>query len=306
MPFVCYPDLEKDFLPWFNKVSHVLLVEEEENCGESSDEQVERVDDVLMRRVPVLVLYLTAAYVTGSLIIPSLVNHGTSGAPAYPIDTAFFWFNAVSLVINFYFFTTAFLIVQSHTWILAICKIASQYLLGRDHGMTLSKFLCWYMCLTKVFKFFKEAYRIFALKQNNVRTMQSFYHVLTQLLTPWADMASPDHIMKPLSIIHGLFDATISFYLMFEPQITRYFRAKASNIQYYIALFEIWQHLFVLYEAYEVLDKCDNVMKFWVYSYCSLCMAILSYIIATGIDSEEQEPNHVAQVEGVSLVPMNI
>ncbi len=287
----------QDFLPWYNNVTYILLGDVQKDL-ELSNRQVFvkdcsaryecSEDKVLRMKVPLMVLFFTLAYVLGAVLLPM----GTFKIPAYPTDKAFFWFSAVSLILNFYYFATAFLIVQSHNWILTSLNSLFVYALGEQKGILVARFFCWYWVLSLVLRYFNEAFRIFSLEHDNVRTMQIFYHMLNGLIIPWTHMmmTSPSALVRTLSYMHWWFDFAIRNYFTFEPQIAKMFRANQSNIQFYIVLLEISMHAFVLYELQESLAQCDSIMKLWVLSYCGVCMAILSYILVTGIDKKDTDP----------------
>ncbi len=288
-----------DFLPWFHNVTHVLLGNvrdsgvaclDEQDKNQECGENVYSEEIVLKMRVPVIVLYLTSFYVLGALLIPDFIPSATFTMPKYPTHKIFFWFSTISLIVNFYFFATAFLINQGDSWILKSANYVLVHGLGEKRGILLAQIVSWYWVLMKVFAFFKEAFRIFGLPHDNVRTMQIFYHMLNGLIAPWANKTSECLILKPLIYSHGMLDLAVSNYFAFEPQIANYFQTRASDIQFYIVVFEVSQHAFVLLESLGCLASYDMIIKSWILTYCGGTIAILLYILAYGIERGNADP----------------
>ncbi len=245
---------------WFHDVGHRLLREGTKKpdasppsvdlYGAASPDKP-RDEDINMN-APFLVLVVTASYVIGILLYAPTFTSGPTPPTKYPTHKLFFWFGACSLIVNFYLFVTAFLVTQAQNRLLQI--LVSGLGLGEKGGIT----VCWIFCWIRVMQFFQEAFRIFSLEHDNVRTMQILYHILTGLVKPWVTLAATTEAMKPLVVIHSVFDIAISFYFSFEAQIAKYLQQKASDIEFYIIIFEIWQYVPTLKAIRFLFHPIDN------------------------------------------------
>ena len=261
---------------WFHELGH-LMIENENEDGEATPKT-----DPMMIQPPLILLLATAG-----LVIGSLLYNFRGDSKKYPTNKVFFCFAVASLIVNFYLFVNPFMITQSRNRVL---KIVSYFASDGEDKKTVMT-ICWIFCWFRAAQFFAEAFRVFRLQSDSLRTMQILYHMHNGLIKPWISCSFPEPkgFFFFMTGLHSIFDTCVTSYFAVEPILCQHFATQQPNIEFYVVLLQLWQHVFTAYQISSLTEmtKYSSDFKAWIFAYIYIASSILSYILYHGVDRKK-------------------
>ena len=292
MHFLAKKILLGDTSQWFHELGHMMI--------DKDDDDQDQGRDPMSVQPPFFLLLATAG-----LVIGSLIYRGDVTKKPYPTNKLFFCFSVASLIMNFYLFVNPFMMAQSKNRVL---KVVTYFASDGENAQT-AMTICWIFCWFRVAQFFAEAFRIFALESDTMRTMQILYHMHNSLIKPWIASAFPEPagVFAFVTGLHSIFDTVVSSYFAIEPILCEHFAKNQPDIEFYVVLLQIWQHVFTAYQILPLTSMTNYTYDFkaWTFMYIYFAAMILGYILYTGVDRDKAiDPTLPSpKIAGVRLSP---